>query len=381
MSATNTQAGLTRIPNLNDYFPHGLTPFDGSAAVWPIPRYAQSDINDLVTSALPFVEVWIASLPFTQEAKSLLTRYAKNIALDWAERTYALNQEVKNSDLFRFGQYDWIYTPVSIGDYLSRIDVDALLYSLSPQVYYENAIQGLTGLTAEERQRLASYVEQIASQYGRQAPLGRELLLSLDPQYAMETYLAQSDMTAEEQARLSRLFPRLLSESREAGQQFWAWLNQHPARQMLVTYDPEYAFDQFLANANLRDNERQSLRRYFDVALAQWRAQGSPGSFHTWLGAQAGQTPSSQQQFLEGLDPAYAYQGWMARQTGAMSEEGRRRVEQSYDRLYNYFRDRGDQAPATFRDFLKNYQPGDVALGQAPAPLRDLVGRTRWLGY
>src|SRR5690606_29943929 len=283
-------------PELSDVFPDGLLPFESDAPVMSLEQFWQLNITDATLAALRdhitnTLTAWVASLPFSEEAKRLIQSAGGLLAYDWLRRVMSYEAQTKGLPRAQLSYYDEFggvgsrgrgaYSPTaeSFATYLAKLDVDALLYQLSPEVYYRNAIEGLTGLTSEERQRLAAQAYQIAQLYGQQAPLDRELLLQLDPEYAFRIYTAQGGLTAEAQARLHRLYPQLPEAARQAGagpRQFWDWLNQHPARQMLATYDPEYAFEQFLVNANLRDNERQSLRRYFDVALAQWRAQGSP---------------------------------------------------------------------------------------------------------
>lgn len=383
------------------FFPDGLLPFESGAPVMPLSQFWTLNISEAITGPLrehieQTLTAWTMSLPFTDEAKRLIQSAGGLLVYDWLRRALSYQAQdggLPGQQLSYWNEFVGAYSRgrgvvIPRGDtfatYLAKLDVDGLLYQLSPEIYYREAIRGATGLTAEEKELLARYAWDIAQEFGPSAELDPELLAQFHPGYAWQRHLAADDLTTEERAQAERLLPQLLEAARAEGvdpRQFHAWLAQHPARQLLLLHDPEYAFDQFLAGANLRDNERQSLRRYFDTALAQWRQAGSPGSFHTWLGSQAGSTTGGQQGFLEGLDPSYAYHNYVMRGTGPMSEAGRRRVEGSYDRLYHYYREAGNRAPATFRDFLKDYRPQDVSLGSAPANLRDLVGRTRWLGF
>jgi hypothetical protein len=146
----------------------------------------------------------------------------------------------------------------------------------------------------------------------------------------------------------------------------WRWL---------ALTRPDFFLEERLRRIpEISPEEREWLVRYSPTILASLQAQGiSPYEFARQL------TGQQALDWLSQVNPELAYQRWLGKFAPAFNDEGQRRLERAFERAYAGYRT-GTPQPS-FRQYLAQQDPGQLALAMGPANTFRSVGRTRWLTY
>lgn len=146
----------------------------------------------------------------------------------------------------------------------------------------------------------------------------------------------------------------------------WRWLS--------LTRPDLFLEERMRRLPELSPEEREWLVRYSPSILASLQDQGvSP---YDWARALTGEQALD---YVSQVNPELAYRRWLGKYAQGFNEEGQRRLERAFERAYSGYRT-GKSQPS-FREYLAQQDPGQLALAMGPADLSRSVGRTRWLTF